>query len=87
MPYFTFDQLCAELSPLIAADKINRVLLRLVTAGQLDVTYRVKLNEREYSEAEFNSPDDVPDCVFDSAFEPVEVAGLDKVPSYKPALR
>lgn len=87
LPYFTFDQLCVELSNRISTDKINRVLLRLVAAGQLQMKYRVKLNEGEYSEEEFDSPADVPELVFDSAFEPFEVSESDKVPSYAPATR
>ena len=85
LEYFTFDQLCADLSHKIRADKLNRVLLRLVAVGELSVTYRVKLNEGEYSEEEFGSFNDIPDVVFDSAFEPFAVSDEDKVPSYAPS--
>jgi hypothetical protein len=87
LPYFTFDQLCADLASKVNVDSINRVLLRLVAAGQLQVTYRVKLGEGEYSETEYESPEAVPPCVFDSAFEAVGSAGRDKVPSYAPLSR
>jgi hypothetical protein len=83
--YFTFDQLCSDLSKRIPADHLNRVLLRLVAAGQLQIKYRVKLDEGEYSEEEFDSPEEVPPLVFDSAFEPFMVSDDDKVPSYAPA--
>ena len=85
LDYFTFDQLCADLSSCIPADHINRVLLRLVTAGQLKVRYRVKIREGEYSEEDFDSPDAIPPTVFDSAFSPHMVGERDSVPSYQPA--
>lgn len=84
LPFFTFDQLCADLSHQVSVDQVNRVLLRLVAAGQLHVKYRVKMSEGEYSEEEFDSLEDVPGLVFDSAFEPFEVSESDKVPSYCP---
>jgi hypothetical protein len=85
LAYFTFDQLCTDLGDRVQADRLNRVLLRLVAAGELEVTYRVKLHEGEYSEEEFPSLEDVPPLVFDSAFEPVSVSEDSKVPSYAPA--
>ncbi len=87
LPYFTFDQLCADLSSRVSLDKLNRVLLRLVAAGELQVKYRVKLNEGEYSDEEFDSPDQIPPLVFDSAFEPYQVSEGDKVTSYATAAR
>lgn len=85
LTFFTFDQLCRDLSATqVSPMALNRVLIRLVAAGELRVKYRVKINEGEYSEEEFDSPEDVPACVFDSAFAPVEVYDEDKVPSYAP---
>jgi len=85
LPYFTFDQICRELTHHVPAEHFNRVLLRLVAAGQLEVKYRVKINEGEYSEEEFDSLEEIPDCIFDSSFEPVDVSDSDKVPAYAPA--
>lgn len=84
LPYFTFEQICRELANHVPAEQFNRVLLRLVAAGELEVKYRVKINEHEYSEDEYDSPDEIPPCVFDSAFEPVTVMDDDKVPAYAP---
>jgi hypothetical protein len=67
------------------AEYFNRVLLRLVAAGELKVNYRVKINEGEYSEESYDSLESIPECVFDSAFEPVDVDDSAKVPSYAPA--
>lgn len=87
LPYFTFDQIRRELPSILPAEHFNRVLLRLVAAGQLQVKYRVKIKEGEYSEEEFDSLDEIPACVFDSAFEPVAVSDRDKVPAYAPTAR
>jgi hypothetical protein len=87
LPYFTFDQICRELTNRVPAEHFSRVLLRLVAAGELQVKYRVKINEGEYSEEEFDSLDEIPACVFDSSFEPVVVSDNDKVPAYLPAAR
>jgi len=84
LPYFTFDQIRRDLANHVPAERFNRVLLRLVAAGELKVKYRVKINEHEYSEDEFDSLDEIPACVFDSAFEPIEVSDYDKVPAYAP---
>ncbi len=84
LTYFTFDQISRELSSDAPADHFNRVLLRLVAAGELAVKYRVKFNEGEYSEEAFDSLEEIPQCVFDSAFEPVDVYDENKVPSYAP---
>jgi hypothetical protein len=82
LTFFTFDQVCRELANSAPFELFNRVLLRLVAAGELQVHYRVKLGGGEYSEEAFESLDDVPPCVFDSSFEPVEVSDEDKVTAY-----
>lgn len=82
LAFFTFDHVCRELAHSVPFEHINRVLLRLVAAGELQVHYRVRLGGGEYSEEAFESLDDVPPCVFDSSFEPVEVSDEDKVTAY-----
>ncbi len=79
LSFFTIDQVYRALASSVQFEQLNRVLLRLVAAGELKVHYRVKLHGGEYSEDAFDSPDAVPACVFNSSFEPVEVSDLDKV--------
>jgi hypothetical protein len=84
LSYFTFDQLRVDLSEKVSLEKLNRVLLRLTSAGELRVAYRVKFREGEYSEEEFDTIDDIPACVFDSAFTPRMVSEKDRIPVYRP---
>ena len=82
--YFTFDQICRDLTSELPAENFNRLLLRLVAEGDLIVKYRVKVAEGEYSEDEYDSLEEIPGCVFDSAFEPIDVEEEAKVPAYVP---
>ena len=85
LTYFTFDQISRELANQIPAEQFNKLLLRLVAEGELVVKYLVKVGEGEYSEEQFDSLEEIPECVFDSAFEPVEVDDDAKIPAYVPA--
>lgn len=82
LQFFTLDQLAFDLGHRTSMEFIQRVILRLVAAGELSVGYRVKFDEGEYSEKLFDSLEEIPPCVFDSAFEPVQVSADNKVPSY-----
>jgi hypothetical protein len=83
--FFTFDQLYSDIGKRVRPELINRVLLRLVEDGQLEVKFRAKISEREYSEEEVESLDETPRCVLDSAFEPHRVDFRDWVPAYAPS--
>jgi hypothetical protein len=81
--FFTFEQVSQDLASKAPVDQLNRVLLRLTAAHQLDVQYKIRLRRNEYSEETFKTLDDeFPLCVFDSAFEAIEVNDSNKVAVY-----
>jgi hypothetical protein len=84
LEFFTFEQVSQDLCSKMSVDHLNRVLLRLTAASQLQVKYKVRFRRNEYSEESFETFDEIPACVFDSAFEAVEVTEQNKVAIYTP---
>lgn len=62
-----------DIGAFVTPQNLIRVLAQLVAANQLVVKFRVLLPDGTLSEAEFDDPRHVPEVVFDSSFEPVEV--------------
>jgi hypothetical protein len=82
LKFFTFDQIRRDLGSKVSPEKLNRVLLRLVSVGELKVHYRVRFANGGYSERRFKNYSGIPARIQNNDLVFVDVKDDDKVVAY-----